>query len=50
MAEKRKHDPLGSERARPLSDEEQRSASPQDGSAIVENYPRKRIAIAVSTT
>jgi hypothetical protein len=46
MAEKRKHDePIASNQLHRPSDGS--STSPQDASGTVENYPRKRIAIAV---
>jgi hypothetical protein len=44
MAEKRKHS-----QPHPPSDGSPASTSPQDDSGTVENYPRKRIAIAAST-
>ncbi|KAJ4373798.1 hypothetical protein N0V83_002537 [Neocucurbitaria cava] len=48
MAEKRKYDRSpGSDLSRPLPDDSApSSASPQEAPTIVENYPRKRIAIA----
>lgn len=49
MAEKRKHDELPrADQSRRPRDGSPMSTSPQDGSGTVENYPRKRIAIAVS--
>ncbi|KAH7381563.1 hypothetical protein BKA66DRAFT_119358 [Pyrenochaeta sp. MPI-SDFR-AT-0127] len=47
MTEKRKHDGSpGSDQSRPLPEDDPRSMSPQDAPTVVENYPRKRIAIA----
>lgn len=46
MTEKRKHDSKGPEQTGQGSEDGQ-STSPQEVSATVENYPRKRIAIAV---
>lgn len=50
MAEKRKHDdPTAPDQPGALpSDVGPSSNSPQEGSGTVQNYPRKRIAIAVS--
>lgn len=49
MAEKRKHDEsVGSDHSRLPPNDRRPSTSPvDDGLAVVENYPRKRIAIAV---
>lgn len=48
MTEKRKHDGSpGTDQARTLPEDGSRSMSPQDAPTVVENYPRKRIAIAV---
>ena len=49
MAEKRKHDEsVGSDQSRLPPNDRRPSTSPVDDSlAVVENYPRKRIAIAV---
>lgn len=49
MAEKRKLESNGQEQVEHPSDDGQ-STSPQDVSIAVENYPRKRIAIAVGTS
>lgn len=50
MTEKRKHDqPAGADQSRrPSNGSPASNPSPQEPSGTVENYPRKRIAIAVS--